>query len=308
MAPDRQRPDEVDALVQRRELDDDLEGRRVGVERVERGREQEHRQDHELDEVEVLPRPHERRRGHPDRPEREADEERRRHREDHPRRHDQAQHDHDDHEPDRVQPAADQRPGQLADGHVAGRQRRRQDRREGLVVVELEEEVERALADRPVHRRARQQRRRHEQLVRDGLAARARDVADQRPQPEADREQVEQRLEEARQDDQPAVLVDVQVALDQAERAAAADEQAARQREGGHPRTSARVTVRDRQHRADDDEAEQDRQVDDGQDRLVADGLQRQAARQPDAVPQRGDPGQRLDDRRQLLDREERAR
>ena len=107
------------------------------------------------------------------------------------------------------------------DRDVARRQRRRQDRREGLVVVELEEEVERALADRPVHRGAGQQRRRDEQLVRDRLAARARDRPDERAEPEADREQVEQRLEEARQDDEPAVLVDVQVALDQAQRAAA---------------------------------------------------------------------------------------
>ena len=63
----------------------------------------------------------------------------------------------------------------------------RQDRRERLVVVELEEEVERALVDRPVHRRARQQRRRDEQLVADRLAARPRDGADERAEPEPDR-------------------------------------------------------------------------------------------------------------------------
>ena len=61
------------------------------VDRVERAREQEHRQDHELDEVEVLPRPHERRRRHADRPEREADEQRRRDGEDRPRRQEQAE-------------------------------------------------------------------------------------------------------------------------------------------------------------------------------------------------------------------------
>ena len=54
-----------------------------------------------------------------------------------------------------------------------------------------------------------------------------------------------------------------------------------RQREGGHPRTSAVGHGPDRQHGADDDEAEQDREVDDGQDRLLADRPERQAARQP---------------------------
>ena len=73
------------------------------VDRVERAGEQEHRQDDELDEVEVLPRLHERRRRHADRPEGEPDQERRRHREDDPRRHEQPEHDHDAHEPDRVE-------------------------------------------------------------------------------------------------------------------------------------------------------------------------------------------------------------
>ena len=73
-----------------------------------------------------------------------------------------------------------------------------EDRVEGLVVVELEEEVERALGDRAVHRRAREQRRRDEQLVRDRLAAGPGIVPMSAPSPKPIAEQVEQRLEEAR--------------------------------------------------------------------------------------------------------------
>jgi hypothetical protein len=103
--------------------------------------------------------------------------------EDHPRRDDETEHEHDDEEADSVEAAADQRPDQLADRDVARRERCRQDRDEGLVVVQLEEEVERALVDRPVHRRAGKQRRRDEQLVRDLLATRPCDRADKRPIP-----------------------------------------------------------------------------------------------------------------------------
>ena len=71
--PDGQRAEQVDALVERGQADDELERRRVRLERIERRREQEHRQDDQLDQVEVLPGPHERRRGHPDRPEGEPD-------------------------------------------------------------------------------------------------------------------------------------------------------------------------------------------------------------------------------------------
>jgi hypothetical protein len=52
-------------------------------------------------------------------------------------------------------------------------------------------------------------------LIRDLDPTGSRDRADQRAQPEADAEQVEQRLEEAGQQHQPAVLVDIQVALDE---------------------------------------------------------------------------------------------
>ena len=65
----------------------------------------------------------------------EPDQQRRREGEDHPRRDDQAEHQHHDHEADRVEAAADQRPDQLADRDVARRERGRQDRVERLVVV-----------------------------------------------------------------------------------------------------------------------------------------------------------------------------
>ena len=61
------------------------------------------------------------------------------------RRQHETQHDHHDDEPDRVDRAPDQRPGDLARGHVGHAQRRRQDRLVGLGVLQLEEHVERAV-------------------------------------------------------------------------------------------------------------------------------------------------------------------
>ena len=105
-----------------------------------------------------------------------------------------------DHEPERVQPATDERPDQLADRDVARRQGRRQDRRERLVVVELEEEVERALVDRALHRRSsRATPAQRTAGTGSRLATGPRDRADQRAEAEPDAEQIEERLEEARQ-------------------------------------------------------------------------------------------------------------
>ena len=54
-SPMIERPDQVDAVVERRDLHDQLEQRRVDGDREERAAEQEHRQHDELDQVEVLP-------------------------------------------------------------------------------------------------------------------------------------------------------------------------------------------------------------------------------------------------------------
>ena len=81
-------------------------------------------------------------------------------------------------------------------------------------------------------------------LVADRLAAGPGIGADERAEPEADAEQVEQRLEEARQEDQPAVLVDVQVPLDQPQRPAAPERERGHDPQRRHPRTSRRWMVR----------------------------------------------------------------
>ena len=64
-------------------------------------------------------------------------------------------------------------------GHVGDAQRGRQHRVVGLRIAQLEEDVERGVVDRPVHRRRGQQPRRHEDRVRDRLAAGQDDVADE---------------------------------------------------------------------------------------------------------------------------------
>src|SRR5207253_8967066 len=62
-------------------------------------------------------------------------------------------------------------------------------------------------------------------------------------QSETDGQQIEERLEEARQEDQPAVLVDEQVAFHHPRRAPAG-ERHRQQPKGGHPRTSRCSSVR----------------------------------------------------------------
>ncbi len=133
------------------------------------------------------------------------------------RRDGQAHGEQHDGEADGVERAAHQSPGHLADRDIGHPERRGEDGVVRLGVLQLEEHVERALVDGAVHRRRREQRRRHERRVGDALH-----VADEPAQPEADADQVEERLEEAGEDDQPPAPVDPQVALDQPAGAAAA--------------------------------------------------------------------------------------
>src|SRR5207249_1767483 len=92
-----------------------------------------------------------------------------------------------------------------------------------LLPAQLAVDVERDLEDRAVHRRRRQKRGRDEELVWDRAAVGAGYVADERADAEADREEVEQRLEEPGHDDEPAPAIEIQAALEQVESPAAAE-------------------------------------------------------------------------------------
>ena len=110
----------------------------------------------------------------------------------------QAHDQHDAGERARVQGAADHRPQHLPQGQVRGPHRRGQRGVVGLGVLDQEEHVERGVVDGPVHGRGRQQRRGHVGGVADPA-----DGADQVPEPDPDRQQVEQRLPDSGEDHQP---------------------------------------------------------------------------------------------------------
>ena len=199
---------------------------RPGVhrQRVERAGEQEHRQRGQGHELEVLPAAHERGGGHAGGREREPDEQDARRRRTPPSG--------EWIRPmasitimnaTRVQRAAQQRPGDLAERDVARLHRGGQRRVVELVVLQPEEHVEGGVEDRAVHRRGGQQGRGDERGVRDRLAVRAGQVADQAAQADAEGQQVEQRLEEPGREDQPVVPVHPGVPLDQVPAAAPAE-------------------------------------------------------------------------------------
>jgi hypothetical protein len=197
--------------------------RRVGVDRVERAGEEEHRHDRQLHVVEVAPLAHERR----GRQARSGETRTRR-----PSRPGKArtasgelssppqagQAGDDDQEPDGVQPAPQQRPHDLAPGDVGQRHRRRDDGVVELGVLELVEEVVRGLVDGAVHGRGSEQRRCATKTAYETLCRCQRDVADQRAHAETHREEIEERLEEAREDDHEGMAVDERVALDYPQR------------------------------------------------------------------------------------------
>ena len=124
-----------------------------------------------------------------------------------PGRADESHHPHRDHERDRVDhPAADRRED-LTDGNVGSGHRCGQHRVVQLRVTQLLEHVARRIEDRPVHRRGRQEGRGHELRVVVGDAV-DDDVANERGEPDLHRQQVEQRLEEARHQDHPGVAIE----------------------------------------------------------------------------------------------------
>ena len=94
---------------------------------------------------------------------------------------------------------------------------------EGLGVLVLEEEAERGVEHRAVHGRGGQHGRRHELLVGDRPVG-AWEVADELAHADADREQVEDRLEEAGHERRPHARVRADVALDHPQRPLRAEE------------------------------------------------------------------------------------
>jgi len=82
-------------------------------------------------------------------------------------------------------------------------------------VLELLEHVAGGVEDRAVHRRRREQRGGHELGVVVGDTT-DDDVADERREPDLHRQQIQQRLEEARHEDHPGVAVEHHAALDHA--------------------------------------------------------------------------------------------
>ena len=128
-------------------------------------------------------------------------------------RDDVAQDGHDAQEGARVEGAAQDAPAELAQRDVGDAQGRRQHGVVGLGDLELEEDEEGRVEHGAVHGRRRQEAGRHEGRVGD-LAAVDVDRADEVRQPDADGEQVEERLEEARDDEDPRAPVDQDVALE----------------------------------------------------------------------------------------------
>ena len=114
----RERSQQVDAVVQRRRPDHPLEPVGIGREREERGREEEHRQDRQVEDVEVLPAAHVRDRGDTGAGECEPDEHRRRHRQERPPRLEQPERCDHGEEADGVDQAAEERERRLAGSDV----------------------------------------------------------------------------------------------------------------------------------------------------------------------------------------------
>ena len=124
-----------------------------------------------------------------------------------------------DHEAGRVEEAAELRPRRLADRDICRVDRRREHRVVDLAVAQLPEDVRHAVVHGAVHRRRREERGGDVRGVRDAVHA-----ADEVPEAEAEREEIEDRLEEAADDRQPRAAVDHEVPLEQQVTACAAAE------------------------------------------------------------------------------------
>ena len=126
------------------------------------------------------------------------------------------------HEPDeqhrreergRVQRPAHQCPQHLAVRDVVHAQRRGQHGVERVRVLELEEEVERRVEHGAVHRGDGHEPGRHERLVVDEVPAGPGQLPDQAADAQPDREEVQRRLQQAREEQHPLTAVRGRVAL-----------------------------------------------------------------------------------------------
>src|SRR2546426_896688 len=138
---------------------------------------------------------------------------------------------HDDDEAERVKRSAEQGPCDLAERDIGDAERRGQHSVVELHVLQLVEEIERGFVDRAVHGGGRHHRRGDEYRVAKRVTVDDDARTHQRADSEADREQVEQRLHEAREDDGPAAPLHDRIALDEVRRAVGC-----RQLEGPPPR------------------------------------------------------------------------
>ena len=175
----------------------------VDRDRVERRREQEHRQHDEGDPVHLLERLHVARDRHAEAREAEGDEQHRRQREQRPPREVESERLHHDLEADRVERPAQQGQHDLAERDVERSERGREHALVESRELHLEEDVPGRVVDGAVHGRDREQGGRDERRVGHDLPALGRDVADERAEADAHGEQVEDRLEEAAHHDEP---------------------------------------------------------------------------------------------------------
>src|SRR6266550_5395984 len=215
----RETADQVDTVIERGQLHHELQRSRVGGDRIERCGEEEHRDQHGQDQIEILPGAHERRGRRSDRGEGEADQHGGREGEQRPGGDRETKGGHDDDEAEGVERAAEQGPGDLTERNIGDAERGGQHGIVELDVLQLVEEIERRLVDRAVHRGGRHHRRGDEDRVAERMTVDHDARAHQGADPEADREQVEQRLDEAREDDRPATPLDDRIALDDVRRA-----------------------------------------------------------------------------------------
>ncbi len=213
--PQAERPLQHDPVIERSEPHDPLQGSRIGRQRIEGRAEQEQRERDQRHQVEVGEAAHEGGRGHTNRRERKADQQRRGERQQRPGGSRQTGDRHGQQEQCGVAATTQQRPGDLPDGHVPDTERGREHRVVRPGDLELEVDVERRVIDRAVHRGAGEQRRRD--VARVGHAP---DIADEASDPDTDAAEIEERLDDPGQDDDRGPPVDQQVALHQAPGAA----------------------------------------------------------------------------------------
>ena len=190
-------------MIERRQLHHELQRPRVDGDGIERRREEKQRNQDGQDEVEILPGADKRRGRGSDRGEGEADEHRPRESEQRPWRDDEAERSHDNDEAEGIERPANQCPGDLAERDISDPERCRDHGIVKLDVLQLEKEIERRFVDRTVHCRRCHHRWCDKHRVAERMPVDDDAGGNEGANPEADREQVEQRLDKTRNEEQP---------------------------------------------------------------------------------------------------------